>query len=130
MTPTPAEPTTGIRSKGDPRRWSVPPWDLSTNLHDVVGHFLRFRPYENASKSEWLAFHEAELKAIEQAPKGHMKYRLAWQWYGDLHYCIRRCIASTREALRKEAGSEPNNVRKLPAAQNILSTSSRGDLAS
>ncbi|MGH3832994.1 MAG: hypothetical protein ACRDRS_21570 [Pseudonocardiaceae bacterium] len=112
-----SESTTGIPNTEKPGWWLVPPWPAHASLCDVVRHFLRSAPRDNASVAEKLAYCKGYLAAIEAAPTHELKYDQNWRWYEDLHDSIGRCVTIYQNERATEIQQANRDVQSLrPAA--------------
>lgn len=96
--------TTGILNADKPGWWIVPPWPVGASLHEMVSHFLRFTPRNDASVTEKLAYYQGYLTALRTAPTHELKYHFDWCWYEDLYAYIGRCVTRYQNQ-RQEQGS-------------------------
>ncbi|MBV9162807.1 MAG: hypothetical protein JO281_14925 [Pseudonocardiales bacterium] len=114
-----SEPTTGIPNADKPGWWVVPPWPVRASLCDVVSHFLRFSPRDNASAAEKLTYYKGCQAAMEAAPRHELKYRCDWRWYEDLCGCIGRCVSIYQDKRAAEIQQVDCNVRSLQRAARV-----------
>jgi hypothetical protein len=84
----------GVRSVSDPTWWIVPPWSVDASLADMVAHFLRHWPWEDASNDDRLAFFQAYAAALEMVPENELTDSFRLHWYEGLRDCIGRCLAA------------------------------------
>jgi len=87
-----SELTTGIPNPDMPGRWIVPPWSVSASVCEVVSHFLRFVPSDDASAAQKLAYYKGYLAVIEAVPTQELTHHYIRRWYEDLRECIGRCV--------------------------------------
>jgi hypothetical protein len=111
-----SEPTTGIPNADKPGWWVVPPWPVPASLCDVVNHFLRFAPRDNASITEKLAYYKGYLAAMEAAPRHELKDHHDERWYEDLRDCIGRCVTTYEDKRAAEIQRASRNARSLRPA--------------
>jgi hypothetical protein len=52
---------------------------VHASLCDVLSHFLRFTPRDNASSAEKLSYYQGYLATIEAAPTHELKHRCNWR---------------------------------------------------
>jgi hypothetical protein len=108
-----SEPTTGIPNTDKPGWRVVPPWPVRASLCDVVSHFLRFSPRDNASAAQKLAYYKGHLAAMEAAPRHELQGQSDWRWYKDLCGCIGRCIKVYQDKRSTEIQQATHNVWAL-----------------
>jgi hypothetical protein len=108
-----SEPTTGIPNADKPGWWVVPPWPAHASLCDVVNHFLRFSPRDNADTTEKLAYYKGYLTAMDAAPRHELKYHYDEHWYEDLRDCIGRCVTIYQDKRATEIQQTNRKLRSL-----------------
>lgn len=92
-------PRSGIPSLRNPQHWMVPPWPRSANVHDVVGHFMRFALWDGATDLDHFTYYEAYVAALETAREhsmGLMGSAFGERWYHDLRDALLRCVEGYR----------------------------------
>lgn len=92
-----SELTTGISNPDMPGLWIVPPWSVSASVSEVVSHFLRFVPRDDASAAEKLAYYKGYLAVIEAVPTQKLPYPYGWRCYQKVRDCLSRCVAQYQD---------------------------------
>jgi hypothetical protein len=114
---TMSAPTTGVPNATKPGRWIVPPWPVHARLYDVVNHFVRFAPSDNASATEKLAYYKGYLAAMDAASRNELKDHDNERWYADFRDSISRCVTLYQD----KHTAENQRARKLSTALPKLS---------
>ena len=95
------ERTTGVPSPDRPGVWLVPPWRADASFCEVVRHFLRSQPGDNASTQHLLAYYRRYQTALEAAPTHDLTFPDERRWVEEMRACVGRCATLYRDATRE-----------------------------
>lgn len=91
--------TTGIPNPDRRGLYLVPPWSVVAGFAEVVSHFERFHPWDEAGPAVLLTYYEAYQAALDAVPPDDATL-VDRQWRADMRECISRCAR-----LHQEVGS-------------------------
>lgn len=86
--------TKGVPNPERPEHWLVTPWPQSASYSVVVGHFLRWHPWDTDNAEVRLRYYQALQAALEVAPTHDLIYACDRSWQQEMQRCITRCITS------------------------------------